>query len=143
MALQLTTADAKRAIQRADSLRNRLSSMKAKGEEVVENAARTLEVSASAFGLGVIQGAGVFKGGELFKIPLELFAGLAFHGMRLLGLGGKHGSHLSNFGDGALASYTHVLGRGVGAQHWGGGAKTAGTMGGDLADRLAAIANGV
>ena len=41
-----------------------------------------VEVSASAFALGVVGGSNVFANGEIFKIPLELFAGLGFHALR-------------------------------------------------------------
>ena len=141
MSMQLTMADAKRAMTTAQHAQNRLKHLREKGEEVTAQVYRTMEVTGSAFLLGMVQGAGVFKGGEVFHMPLELLAGLGLHGLRILGLGGKHGDHLSNFGDGALAAYTNVLGRGVGAQHWGGGGGAVrGEMSGDLADRLSQIA---
>lgn len=136
--LQITTADAKRALERANAAQSRLKNLREKGEELTESVVRTVEVLGSAFTFGVVQGAGVFKGGEIFGVPVELFGGLTLHGLRFLGMGGRHSAHLSNFGDGALAGYVHVLGRGVGQTHW--GAKTAGEMSGDLADRLAQIA---
>lgn len=139
MSMMITHADAKRAIATAQSAHNRLKHLREKGEAVTESVVRTLEVSGSAFALGMVQGAGILANGEIFKVPLELAAGLGFHALRLLGLGGKHGEHLSNFGDGGLASYAHILGRGVGAQHWG-KARTSGEMSGALADRLAQIA---
>jgi hypothetical protein len=135
----ITHSDARRAIEQARSASTRLKHLREKGEQVTEQVVRTLEVSGSAFALGVIGGSNVFANGEIFKIPLELFAGLGFHALRLLGLGGKHGEHLSNFGDGGLASYAYTLGRGVGAQHWG-TAKTSGEMSGSYAEQLAAIA---
>lgn len=139
MSLMITTADAKRALATAHHAQTRLKHLREQGEQITESVVRTLEVTASAFGLGIVGGANIFANGEIFKIPVELGAGLLFHGARLLGLGGKHGDHLANFGDGALASYVHVLGRGVGASHWGkGGVK--GEMSGNLADRLAQIA---
>ena len=138
-AMLITHSDARRAIETARSASTRLKHLREKGEQVTEQVVRTLEVSGSAFALGVVGGSNVFANGEIFRIPLELFAGLGFHALRLLGLGGKHGEHLSNFGDGGLASYAYTLGRGVGAQHWG-GAKTSGEMSGSLAEQLAAIA---
>jgi hypothetical protein len=137
--LSLTMADAKRALHTAHSATARLKNLREKGEQTVEQVKRSAEVMASAFTLGMISGAGVLKDGEIFHMPLELVAGIGFHGLRILGIGGRHGEDLSNFGDGALASYVNVLGRGVGAQHWGGGG-TKGSMGGDLADRLSQIA---
>lgn len=142
--LQITASDARRALQTAHTVQNRLKTLRQKGEEAVEQVYRTVEVTGAAFALGMVSGAGVFANGEIFHMPIELVAGLGLHGLRILGLGGKHGDHLSNFGDGALASYTNVLGRGVGAQHWGGGkSATRGSMDGDVADRLQAIANSV
>lgn len=138
--LQLTTADARRALVSAQSAHARLKTLREKSEQVTETVSRTLEVTGSAFVLGMVQGAGVFKGGEVLKMPIELIVGLGAHGLRMFGFGGKHGSHLSNIGDGALAAYLNVLGRGIGAQHWG-GAKTSGSLDGDLSDRLQAIAN--
>lgn len=138
----ITHSDARRAIETARSASTRLKHLREKGEQVTEQVFRTVEVSASAFALGVVGGSNVFANGEIFKIPLELFAGLGFHALRLLGLGGKHGEHLSNFGDGGLASYAYTLGRGVGAQHWG-GAKTSGEMSGALADQLHRISAGL
>jgi hypothetical protein len=135
----ITHTDAKKAIETARSASTRLKHLREKGEAMTESVVRTLEVSGSAFALGAIQGAKVFANGEIFKVPLELAAGLGFHALRLLGLGGKHGEHLSNFGDGGLASYAYTLGMGVGSSHWG-GAKTAGEMSGSLAERLAQIA---
>jgi hypothetical protein len=136
----ITHADAKRALQTAASASARVKHLREKGEAVTEQVVRSLEVSGAAFGLGVVAGSNVFANGEIFKIPLELFAGLGFHALRLLGLGGKHGDHLSNFGDGGLSSYAYTLGRGLGAQHWG-TAKTSGEMSGTMANRLAEIAN--
>ncbi len=139
--MQLTMADAKKALHTAHSAQTRLKHLRERGEEAVEQVTRTIEVTGSAFVLGMVQGAGVFARGEVFHMPLELITGLGLHGLRILGLGGKHAQHLSNFGDGALAAYTNILGRGVGAQHWGRPGGTQGTMGGDLADRLSAIAD--
>lgn len=139
--LQLTTTDAKRVLQKAQHATARLSKLKEKSEETIETVTRSLVVSGTAMGLGAVQGAGVFKNGEILKMPVELVVGLGAHGLRLLGFGGRHGHQLSNIGDGALASYMFVLGRGIGQQHW--GARTAGSMDGDLADNLQAIASSV
>jgi hypothetical protein len=139
--LMITTADAKRAMAAAHAAGNRLKHLREKGEEITESVFRTLETTGAGFALGVIGGAGVFANGDLpfINIPVELGAGILAHGLRLMGVGGKHSDHLANFGDGALTSYFHVLGRGLGAKNWG-KAKTSGEMSGNLAERLAQIA---
>lgn len=139
MSMLITHSDAKRAIEVAKSAQSRLRHYREKGEEITEGFVRTLVTTGTGFGLGVVAGANVFANGEILKVPIELGAGLLFHALRLAGFAGKKGSVLSDMGDGALTSYFHVLGRGVGAQHWG-KAKTAGEMSGSLADRLAQIA---
>lgn len=135
----ITHSDARKAVEIARSASGRLKSLREKGEKATEAVFRTVEVTGSAFAIGVVGGSGVFANGEIFKMPLELVAGLGFHALRLLGLGGKHGEHLSNFGDGGLAAYAYTLGRGVGASTWG-KAATRGEMSGSLAERLAQIA---
>ena len=137
MGLQMSVGHMHKALTSATS---RLKNMREKGEAITERAVRTVEVTGSAFVLGLVQGAQVFKGGELLGVPLELGAGIAMHGLSLLGFAGKNGDHLANFGYGGLASYANIMGRGIGAQRWGGGG-VKGSMGGDLADRLAAIAD--
>jgi|FreactcultureFD7_1027221.scaffolds.fasta_scaffold20190_2 hypothetical protein len=141
--LQLTMADAKRAIQSANAAHAKLRGMREKGEEAVGEVIASATSAGAGYLLGMINGAGVFKDSRIFSVPLELAAAITFHGARVLGLGGKHGAHLSNVGNAALACYTHVLGLHTGLAHWGkGGAATAGAaMGGDLADRLSQIAN--
>lgn len=140
MSMMITAADAKRAIQSAEAAHSRLKRLRANGEKITEEVGRTLVTSGTGFALGLVQGAGFLTNGEILKIPLELGVGLAFHAMRLFGLGGeKHGSILSDIGNGGLTSYLHILGRGIGAEHWG-KAKTSGEMSGALADRLAQLA---
>ncbi len=142
MSLQLTMADAKRAVATAHAANAKLRSVREKGEEVAGEIASVAISGGTGYLLGIINGAGVFKDSRILSVPLELAAAVLFHGARVFGLGGKHGAHLSDIGNAALACYTHVLGLHTGLAHWGSGkAATAGTMGGDLADRLSQIAN--
>lgn len=141
MSMMITHTDAKRAIEAARSAQTRLKHYREKGEELTEGFVRTLITSGTGFGLGVVQGAGFLTNGEILKVPLELGVGMLGHALRLAGFGGKSGQALSDVGDGGLTSYFHVLGRGVGAQHWGGKSSSKGEMSGSLADRLAQIAN--
>ena len=128
----------------ANSARSTLTRYRERTEEITDRGIRTLVGFGAAYGLGMAQGAGVFTNGELFHLPAELTFGLALHAMALLGLGGKHSEQLANAGDGCLFSLGAVLGRGMGAHHWGGSpkAKASGEMSGNLADRLQALANG-
>jgi len=139
MSMLITHSDAKRAIEVAKSAQSRLRHYKEKGEEITEGFVRTLVTTGTGFGLGVVAGAGIFQNGEIMKVPIELGAGLLFHALRIAGFAGKKGGVLSDMGDGALTSYFHILGRGVGAQHWG-TKRPAATMGGSLADRLSRLA---
>lgn len=142
MSLQLSLADARRAVQSATAAHAKLARVREKSEEMVAEVVHTATSGGTGYLLGLINGAGVFKDSRIFSVPLELAAAVTFHGLRVLGMGGRHGEHLSNIGNAALACYTHVLGLHTGLAHWGkGGAATAGTMGGDLADRLSQIAN--
>jgi hypothetical protein len=139
--LQLTMADAKRALEQGSRAQQALTRIKAKGEEAAGEIARTAISGGTGYLLGLVNGAGVFKDSRIGPVPLELAASLLFLGARVMGIGGKHGEHLATVGNAALACYTHVLGLHTGMQHWGTAtAKAAGTMGGDLADRLARIA---
>lgn len=140
MSMLITHADAKKALETAHRAQKTVARYREKGEELAEGMVRTLVTTGTGFGLGVVAGAGFFANGEIMKVPIELGAGLLFHALRLAGFAGKKGSVLSDMGDGALTSYFHILGRGVGAQHWGSKSRPAGTMGGSLADRLSRLA---
>lgn len=116
MAIQITKADGKRAMERLASVQNRIAKVKREAEERVEQVVRTFEVAGTAFGVGVLQGR--TGGVEVVGIPLELGAGLALEVLGHLDFAGKMSHHLINVGDGALAAYATTLGRGVG-QEWG------------------------
>lgn len=137
--LQLSHPSVNKALKLAHSARATLSRYRERTEEITDRGIRTLVGFGAAYGLGMAQGAGFFKNGEFLKLPAELTFGLALHGMALLGVGGRHNEQLANAGDGCLFSLGAVLGRGMGQQKW--GAKTAGEMSGDLADRLQQIAS--
>ena len=91
--LQLTMADAKRAIQSANAAHAKLRGMREKGEEAVGEVIASATSAGAGYLLGMINGAGVFKDSRIFSVPLELAAAITFHGARVLGLGGKHGAH--------------------------------------------------
>jgi hypothetical protein len=139
--LQLSHPTVNKALRLYESTKGRLDRYKEKTEELTDRGVRTLVGFGSAYGLGMAQGAGVFANGELLHVPAELFFGLSLHGLALFGVGGRHAEQLANAGDGCLFSLGAILGRGMGAQHWGKGASVKGEMSGGLADRLRRIAN--
>jgi len=122
-----------------------------KSEGVVEGVIHSLEVQASAFVFGAIQGFYLKSGGEIFgrktdkpgahifgAIPLELGVGISLHVMSLLGVGGRYAGHMRSFGDGAMAAYMAALGAGWGqkfrAERDAGGKRS--TAGANLRDEL-------
>jgi len=99
---------AKAALRRAASIRER-------AETVVGEVVEAVEVSAGAFGAGLVRGrwgAVEFLGG----IPVDLGAGLLLHGIGFLGVAGKHAEHAHNFGNGCLASYAATQGAALGVR---------------------------
>ncbi len=113
MALQISKADAKAAVSRLQTIQKRIANIREKAEETTERLLCTVETSGAAFAMGVVQGK--TGGVEIFGVPLELGLGVGLNAFALLGGAGKHSSHLSNVGNGCLASYATTLGRGVGA----------------------------
>lgn len=115
MSMKLTKADAARAHERLNSLRNRIARVKADAEATTEKVVRTIEVGGTAFAMGVMQGR---TGGlEIFGVPAELLIGIGGCVGGYFDAAGKASDHLLNVGDGALAAYLATLGRGVG-QEW-------------------------
>ena len=101
------------------SIKRRFANLKDKGEEVAEAAIRSTEVAATAVALGVIPGSskdGPAQGVKFGEVPIDLIVAGSMYVGALAGVGGKYSSHLKNFGDGALASYLAVWGRGMGAK---------------------------
>lgn len=99
--------------------------------------ARTGVVSLSAFGFGLLQGKYKDKGGAVIlgSLPVDLFAGAAFHVLGLLPFARPYAHQLSALGDGALASFFTTTGYRVG-ERWGkSGSFTSGLAGmlGDVA----------
>jgi hypothetical protein len=83
-----------------------------KGEKTVHTLVRTAEISAVSFGLGVAQGRmGTI---EVLGVPADLGLGALAHLGGFFGIGGKMSGHLHAVGDGALAAYFVVLGKGTG-----------------------------
>lgn len=111
---QISHNDLIRMKGEAERLKTRAKNALEKADSVVERVVRTVEVGASAFGFGVVQGK--YGGVEVVGIPLELAAGAGLHLLAFAGIGGHMSDHLHHFGDGALACYAATTGRGVGVE---------------------------
>jgi hypothetical protein len=114
MPVAIKMHDIVRMKEQVDRLRTRTDRIKEEAKDMIHTLVRTTEVSATAFGLGVVQGR--YGPVEVLGVPLELGGGIAAHLAGLLGLGGNFSGHLHNFGDGFLATYMATVGRGAGLQ---------------------------
>lgn len=128
----------KKAASRYDAIKGKIATIKKKAEHVTEKFVRTVEVSGASFAMGVANGRTTDpEGVNIAGVPVDLGAGVALQVLGYLGAAGKHSDHLNNLGDGCLAHYAAVMGRGVGVawkeKHLTGGAagalppKTSGT----------------
>jgi len=129
---KFSTSSLNRLRDFAAKAETRLRKVREQGEQMVEHATDTAVISGTAFALGVVQGR---TGGiEVFGAPLDLLVGVGAHAGAFMKVGGKHSRQLHNIGNGALASYASIVGRGIGT-NWkqtgrlGGNAKVAGIAG--------------
>lgn len=112
MAMAITKQEAKHAVKRLEGLKTRIASIRKRAEQTTEKFIRTAETGGAAFTMGMIQGR---TGGiEVVGVPLELGLGIGLNVLGYFGGAGKHSDHLNNLGDGCLAAYLTMLGRGVG-----------------------------
>lgn len=117
--------------RRAESLVASARKVREKGESIVGQGIRSVEIGGSAFLFGYLQGRYGSEGGvTIAKVPIELATAIVGHGAGFLGIAGKHSYHLHNVADGALATYAATLGRGIGKA----AAKKSGGMSGDAED---------
>ncbi len=114
--LQMSKTDIMKLKDRAERLKTQVKNASAKAEEVIKTGVRSVEITAGAFGCGLVQGkyATAEKAVEIFGIPFELATGIGMHVGGFMGLGGGMASHLHNFADGALAAYAANMGKGAG-----------------------------
>lgn len=99
---------------KVDKLAQRAKGLAVKGEEAMGHMVQSMEVGMSALGFGWAEGR--YGSIELLGIPANLGASVVLHGLGYFGMAGKHSEHLHNLGDGALASYLHTMGVGIGAR---------------------------
>lgn len=115
MALKVAASSLTRYKNLAEKAMERARRVREKGQEAIERGVRTTVSSATAFGLGMVQGR--TGGVELFgKLPLELLVGAGAHVAGYMKVGGRNSEHLHAVGDGALALYAGTMGRAVGTQ---------------------------
>lgn len=126
----LSLPQMRKAASRYEQLKNKVAGIRKKAEHVTEKFVRTVEVSGAAFAMGVANGrSNDPEGVNIGGVPIDLGAGIGLEILGYLGAAGKHSDHLNNLGDGCLAHYASVLGRGVGVtwkeKSLGGGAPAA------------------
>lgn len=101
--------------QRYHGLRQRHERVVAKGEAVVAQVGKTVEVAGSAFLFGVANGK--LGGVELLGVPVDLAAGVAGHLAGFMLASPKTAHHFHNLSDGALACFAARQGASIG-QDW-------------------------
>jgi hypothetical protein len=112
MALKLSAKEIETIRSQGQRFAARAKNLAEKAEEAVNTFVQTTEISAAAFGFGMIQGR--WEGVEVLGVPIDLGVGVGLHLLGFLGVGGKAAPHMHNFGDGALACYLTTVGKGVG-----------------------------
>lgn len=112
MAFSISKGQLISSVKRAESIQARARKVMEKAGDVVKEAVNTVEVGSAAFAFGVIDGK--YGGVEIVGVPLPLVSSVALHTLAFMGVGGQLASHMHQFGNGALASYLTVMGRGAG-----------------------------
>jgi len=112
-AIATRSQSVRKALFQSESLRRKLQSMKAKGDEMAGVMVHSAEVGMGALVMGGIQGR--FGDVSIGPVPVSLGAGLALHAAGFAGIGGRNAQHLHGLADGCLAAYLTTIGTGVGA----------------------------
>lgn len=106
--LQLSKADVVRMREKAERLQSYAKRTMEKSKAIVHTTVRTVEVTAAAFGWGIVKGR--WGEVELFGAPLSLVGGLGLHLLGFFGVAGDMSSHLHAFADGSMASWATTTG---------------------------------
>jgi hypothetical protein len=135
MALKVTEEQLTRWKQQAQSMKDKISKYREKADLIVERAVQTVEIGASAFGMGVLMGKVKDHEVSVLGVPVDLGVGLGLNLLGYLGVGGKYVDHLHNLGNGSLAHYLGKVGFKVGEkwQSGGGGKQLGSSTKGELA----------
>lgn len=118
MAINVGRKEVENLRKRAEGAMARLRGVREKAEQAAGTVIQSATIGGTAFLLGVVNGrfydaATQKRGIEVLGVPLEIISTVGFHVLGFMS-SEKYGEHLHNFGDGALAAYTNVLGMGVG-----------------------------
>jgi len=114
MALSLSRSYLSSLAGRYHNLRSRHERVIERGEKVVAQVGKTLEIGGSAFAFGVLQGK--TGGVEVLGVPLDLGLGVLGHLAAFTLVSGRNAHHFHNIADGALACFAATQGRGFGIQ---------------------------
>jgi hypothetical protein len=113
-----TEAHVHHLAKKAHGFKSKLESVLGKRASVVERVVSTLEITAGAWGGGLLEGR--TAGGTFHGMPLNLIAGVVLNAAGYFGegvFGEVWAPHLNNFGDGFVASWAAAHGFTFG-QRW-------------------------
>jgi len=118
MAINVGRKEVENLKKRAEGAMARLKGVKEKAENAAGRVVDAATIGGTSFLMGVVNGrfldpATGKRGLEVLGVPVEVIATVGFHVLGFMS-SDKYGTHLHNFGNGALASYTNILGIGVG-----------------------------
>ena len=117
MAINVGRKEVENLKKRAEGAMARLRGVREKAEAAAGTVVQSATIGGTSFLLGVVNGRVVApdgkRGVEVLGVPLEIIGAVGFHILGFMS-SEKYGSHLHNFGDGALAAYTNLLGISVG-----------------------------
>jgi len=85
--------------------------VKEEAEKAVLQVVRTVEITGTSFGLGVVNGR--YSNPSLLGVPVDLLTGIVAHGVAFFDIAPDH---MHAVGDGGLASYCASLGVGIGTK---------------------------
>ncbi len=99
--------------ERGQTALTKLATLRKAAEEKMGVALEALEVSAAAFGLGVLRGR--YGTVEVVGLPADLLAAIGLHVFGFAA-GGKYEEHWHHLANGAMGAWLNTLGAGVGAK---------------------------
>lgn len=119
MAIKIGRGEIEKLKKRATGAMSRLKNAREKAEETANQVVTAGTIGATAFLFGFANGRVADDEGkpgiEILGVPLDLLSAVGFHIMGFV-VSDKYGGHFHNFGNGALASYTTILGVSVGTK---------------------------
>lgn len=107
--MQITVRQLDELEQKLKNKDSLIKRVREEADQVVLGIVRTVEVTGTAFGLGVVNGR--YGSPSFLGMPVDLLTGVAGHALAFFDIAPDH---LHSVGDGGLASYTTALGTGIG-----------------------------